>query len=80
VRNFRVGDPDFQKELAKGMDATFCEDNVMCTAVQHEQEVTGVRQYTWLAIDAGPARVRRLLEQMAAAEESPGAKAKEMTT
>jgi phenylpropionate dioxygenase-like ring-hydroxylating dioxygenase large terminal subunit len=80
VRNFRVGDPDFQKELAKGMDATFCEDNVMCTAVQHEQEVTGARQYTWLAIDAGPARVRRLLEQMAAAEESPGAKAKEMTT
>jgi vanillate O-demethylase monooxygenase subunit len=52
----------------------------MCSAVQHEQEVTGVRQYTWLGIDAGPSRVRRLLEQMAAAEESSAAQPKEMTT
>ncbi len=80
LRNFRVSDPDFQKELAKGMDATFSEDNVMCSAVQHEQEVTGVRQYAWLAIDAGPSRVRRLLEQMAAAEEAAAPKAAKETT
>jgi vanillate O-demethylase monooxygenase subunit len=68
VRNFGVGDAPLEASLIDGMNQTFNEDNVICTAIQREQEVTGVRQYTWLSIDAGPARVRRMLEQLAAAE------------
>jgi vanillate O-demethylase monooxygenase subunit len=79
VRNFKVGDAEFQASLIEGFNATFEEDNVICSALQREQEDTGVRQYAWLAIDAGPSRVRRLLEQMAAAEEA-AAKAQETTT
>lgn len=70
VRNFGVGDREFEEKLARGMNATFEEDNLIASAVQREQAATGVRQQTWLAIDAGPSRVRRLLEQMAAAEQA----------
>jgi phenylpropionate dioxygenase-like ring-hydroxylating dioxygenase large terminal subunit len=68
VRNFGVGDPQLEGPLIDGMNRTFDEDNVICAALQREQEATGVRQNCFLAIDAGPSRVRRLLEQMAAAE------------
>ena len=71
VRNFGVGDEQLEPSLIEGMNRTFDEDNVICGAIQREQEATGVRQLTFLAIDAGPGRVRRMLEQMAAAE-APG--------
>jgi hypothetical protein len=38
-----------------------------------------VRQYAFLAIDAGPARVRRLLEQMVVAEAATPTSSKETT-
>ncbi len=73
VRNYGVGDSALEAELIQGMNQTFDEDRVLIGALQHEQEATGVRQYTWLAIDAGPARVRKMIEDMAKAESSPAA-------
>ncbi|MEO8858646.1 MAG: aromatic ring-hydroxylating dioxygenase subunit alpha [Burkholderiaceae bacterium] len=70
VRNFGVGNAELEASLVDGMNRTFEEDNVICTAIQLEQDATGVRQVAYLAIDAGPARVRRLLEQMVANEAS----------
>lgn len=70
VRNFGAGDAKVQAELFAGLNQTFAEDNVIVTAVQREQAATGVRQQTWLSIDAGPSRVRKMLEDMAAAEQA----------
>lgn len=68
VRNFGVDDAEFEARLKPAMAATFEEDNVIVTAMQHEQDATGERQQTWLAIDAGPSRARRMIEKLAAAE------------
>ena len=68
VRNFRIDDRAFEEEFIRAMSATFEEDNQMTSAVQREQEATGVQQHVWLAIDAGPTRLRRMLERMAEAE------------
>ncbi len=70
VRNFGVGDKDLEARLVPAMAATFEEDNVIVTAMQREQDAAGVRQYTWLAIDAGPTRARRMIEKLAADEEN----------
>ncbi|MDP3672162.1 MAG: hypothetical protein Q8R69_21055, partial [Telluria sp.] len=68
VRNFGLGDADLEADQIKGMNQTFDEDNAIVGALQREQAIVGVRQFTWLAIDAGPARVRKMLEEMAQAE------------
>lgn len=68
VRNFGVDDSQLVAALIEDMNRTFDEDNVICGAIQQEQDATGMRQAAYLAIDAGPSRVRRMLEQMAAAE------------
>ena len=73
VRNFGIGDAELEANLVKGMNQTFDEDNAIVGALQKEQAVTGVRQFTWLAIDAGPARVRKMLEEMAQAEQQQSA-------
>jgi phenylpropionate dioxygenase-like ring-hydroxylating dioxygenase large terminal subunit len=73
VRNFGLGDADLEANLIKGMNQTFDEDNVIVGALQREQAATGVRQYTWLAVDAGPARVRKMLEEMVLAESQAAA-------
>lgn len=70
VRNWGVGDSALETELVQAMNHTFAEDSVIVAAVQREQELAGVRQLTWLAIDAGPSRVRKMIEQMAQAEQS----------
>jgi phenylpropionate dioxygenase-like ring-hydroxylating dioxygenase large terminal subunit len=68
VRNFGIGDSALEANLVKGMNQTFDEDNAIVGALQREQAATGLRQTTWLAIDAGPSRVRKMLEDMAQAE------------
>ncbi|VCU68693.1 Toluene-4-sulfonate monooxygenase system iron-sulfur subunit TsaM1 [Pigmentiphaga humi] len=73
VRNFGVGDADFEARLACEFSRTFQEDNVVTSAMQREQNVTGLRQTAWLNIDAGPARARRMIEKMAAAEAAEAA-------
>lgn len=68
VRNFGVHDHGLEARLLDGMARTFEEDNVVVTAMQREQDATGVRQFAWLAIDAGPTRARRMIEKAAAAD------------
>lgn len=68
VRNFGVGDADFEARLRDEFSRTFQEDNVITSAMQREQDATGQRQGAWLNIDAGPTRARRMIEKMAAAE------------
>lgn len=70
LRNFGIDDEKLQADQFASLDQTFAEDNVIVTAVQREQAATGVRQQTWLSIDAGPSRVRKMLEDMAAAEQA----------
>lgn len=70
LRNFGIDDEKLQADQFAGLDQTFAEDNVIVTAVQREQAATGIRQQTWLSIDAGPSRVRKMLEDMAAAEQA----------
>lgn len=69
IRNYRVGDPEADKDVERLMNATFIEDADILAAVQLQQEETGLREYTKLAIDNAPARVRRLTERLIAAEQ-----------
>ncbi|WP_158213304.1 aromatic ring-hydroxylating dioxygenase subunit alpha [Pigmentiphaga sp. NML080357] len=68
VRNFGVGDKELDERLRREMGRTFEEDNVIVSAMQREQDATGLRQLAWLRIDAGPTRARRMIEKMAAVE------------
>lgn len=68
IRNFSLHDAAVEAELRDAFTQTFEEDNVITSALQREQDATGVRQMTWLDIDAGPSRARRWIEAMAAAE------------
>ncbi|GGX04315.1 (2Fe-2S)-binding protein [Pigmentiphaga litoralis] len=76
VRNFGVGDAALEARLVAAMSTTFEEDNVVVSAIQREQDATGKRQHTWLAIDTGPTRARRKIEQLAEAELGANAEAK----
>jgi vanillate O-demethylase monooxygenase subunit len=66
VRNFRVDEN--VDDFVEGMNATFQQDNVIASAIQKEQEVTGAVQHAYLAIDVAPSRVRKMLGQMTKAE------------
>lgn len=68
VRSFGVGDAEFEARLLREFERTFEEDNLVTSAMQHEQERTGLRQQVWLDIDVGPSRARRMVENMAAAQ------------
>ena len=67
LRNFDV--PDYKMDdYIRAQDTTFQEDNVVLSAIQHEQEATGVVQQTWIAIDEAPTKMRRMLQRMLDAE------------
>jgi phenylpropionate dioxygenase-like ring-hydroxylating dioxygenase large terminal subunit len=68
VRNFKVGDRAFEEEFVRAMGATFEEDNEITSAVQREQDATGLRQCVWIAVDAASTRVQRMIEKLAEAE------------
>jgi vanillate O-demethylase monooxygenase subunit len=68
VRNYRVTDTEWEKELRANLDKTYVEDNEMASAIQIEQERTGVRQMTAIAIDRAPVMAIREIERMIAAE------------
>jgi phenylpropionate dioxygenase-like ring-hydroxylating dioxygenase large terminal subunit len=68
VRNHKVGDSEFSKRLRGNLESTFWEDNEICAAIQREQERTGLRQLTALAIDKAPVMAVRQIEKMIAAE------------
>jgi phenylpropionate dioxygenase-like ring-hydroxylating dioxygenase large terminal subunit len=67
LRNFDVPENQME-EFIRAQDMTFDEDNVVLSAIQHEQEATGVVQQTWLAIDEAPTKMRRMLQRMLDAE------------
>ena len=67
LRNFDV--PEYKMaDYISAQDTTFQEDNVVLSAIQREQEATGVVQQTWIAIDEAPTRMRRMLQRMLDAE------------
>ncbi|NKJ44506.1 aromatic ring-hydroxylating dioxygenase subunit alpha [Novosphingobium sp. SG720] len=68
IRNFRVGDAAFNASLRASLEKTFQEDNVMASAIQQEQERTGLRQKTALAIDRAPMMALKMIDQMARSE------------
>ena len=68
IRNFRVGDKDFNTSLRASLEKTFQEDNVMASAIQGEQERTGLRQKTALAIDRAPIMALKMIDRMIEAE------------
>jgi vanillate O-demethylase monooxygenase subunit len=68
LRNYRQDDPEFDASLRAGLEKTFQEDNVMASAIQQEQERTGLRQRTAIAIDRAPVMALRMIDRMIAAE------------
>ncbi len=70
VRNHRVGDTEFETRLRAGLEKTYWEDNVVERAIQREQERTGARQFTALAIDKAPVMAVRQIDARIRAETS----------
>ncbi|MHB8286674.1 MAG: aromatic ring-hydroxylating dioxygenase subunit alpha [Caulobacteraceae bacterium] len=70
VRNYRLGDTEWEQSLRVNLDKTYMEDNEMASAIQIEQEKTGVRQLTAIAIDRAPVMAIREVERMISAERS----------
>jgi len=69
VRNYRPDDAQASDDVAHLMNLTFNEDADLLELVQREQERTGVREYTGLAIDNAPVRIRRMIEGLRAQEQ-----------
>lgn len=70
MRNYKVDDPAADSDVVRLMQATFLEDAEILAAVQEQQRETGVREFARLVIDNAPSRVRRLTDQMIAAEQA----------
>lgn len=73
IRNFRVGDDAFNTKLRGSLEKTFDEDNVMASAIQREQERTGLRQKTALAIDRAPMMALRMIDRMVEEDQAKAA-------
>ncbi|MDH7639293.1 aromatic ring-hydroxylating dioxygenase subunit alpha [Sphingomonas oryzagri] len=72
LRNYRLNDQEFEATLRANLEKTFAEDQVMVTAIQGEQEATGLRQRTAIAIDRAPIMALRLIDRMIASEKESG--------
>jgi phenylpropionate dioxygenase-like ring-hydroxylating dioxygenase large terminal subunit len=68
LRNYRADDAGLATHLRAALEKTFEEDRVMITAIQREQEETGLRQQTALAIDRAPVMALRMIDRLIAAE------------
>lgn len=73
IRNFRIGESEFNARLRANLEKTFLEDNAMASAIQLEQERTGLRQKTALAIDRAPIMALHMIDRMIEAESSGSA-------
>lgn len=69
TRNHKLGDAAFAQKLHAGLEHTYQEDREICGAIQIEQERTGRRQYTAIAIDAAPKLAMATLSRMIEAED-----------
>lgn len=68
LRNYHPDDSNVSADVTRLMRLTFQEDADLLAHVQREQQRTGVREYTRLAIDNAPARIRRMIDRMRARE------------
>ncbi len=68
LRNYMQDDRGFEAGLRANLEQTFYEDREMVAAIQTEQEVTGLRQRTSIAIDRAPIMALRMIDRMVAAE------------
>lgn len=71
LRNFRQDDAEFEDALRASLEKTFNEDKDMVTAIQREQEETGLRQRTAIAIDRAPIMALRMIDRMIEREKNP---------
>lgn len=71
LRNYRQDDAAFDTGLRASLEKTFQEDNAMASAIQVEQERTGLRQKTAIAIDRAPMMALKMIDRMIAAEQVP---------
>jgi len=68
LRNYHAQDTEADAQVVRLMTDTFLEDAAILARIQQEQERTGVREYVRLGIDNAPARIRRLVSRLQAAE------------
>ena len=75
LRNYRQDDKEFATRLRASMEKTFDEDSAMVSAIQREQQRTGLRQKTAIAIDRAPIMALRMIDRMIKAESPQAAQA-----
>jgi vanillate O-demethylase monooxygenase subunit len=75
LRNYRADDREFEATLRASLEKTFTEDKAMVTAIQLEQEATGLRQRTAIAIDRAPIMALRMIDKLLAAEQKQSSRA-----
>lgn len=75
LRNYMQDDRDFEAGLRANLEQTYFEDREMVAAIQKEQETTGLRQRTAIAIDRAPIMALRMIDRMVAAEQKQHAAA-----
>ena len=69
VRNFALGDHEVSASLSKQFAMAFNEDKVVLEAIQREEDSLGPgRRPLRIAIDGGVVRMRRLMDELIAAE------------
>jgi vanillate O-demethylase monooxygenase subunit len=78
VRNFALGDQEISAGLSQRFAMAFNEDKVVLEAIQREEDnlVSGRRPLR-IAIDTGVVRMRRLLDELIAAESTEKAYSRE---
>ena len=71
VRNFAVDDDATGERISEQFRIAFAEDKCILEAVQQREQQFPGRGAVKIAIDAGPTRLRQLIDEMIAAE-TPG--------
>ena len=70
LRNFSHNDREIDDQIRKDLRAAFAEDKAVLEAIQQEVDVNSNLKPIHLAIDAGPLRMRRILDQMISQEKN----------
>jgi phenylpropionate dioxygenase-like ring-hydroxylating dioxygenase large terminal subunit len=69
LRNYGVGIPEIDADIARVYTLTFEEDRDILAAIQEQQDLTGVREYVKLSIDNAPSRARGMIARLIEAEQ-----------
>ena len=68
LRNYMQDNEGFEAGLKASLEKTYLEDREVIVAIQREQEATGLRQRTSIAIDRAPIIALRMIDKMIASE------------